>query len=130
MDRTAFAQQVHVAMVCSSRKLRSAGLPASAMQICIVVAFLVLLRSDSKYVLWFMAIALPVSLAISAVLALAVGNAFKCHAPSCPACAKPIGLLTRRKAMATGLCPNCGNALFGPNHSFEADGYAVAQLKR
>jgi predicted RNA-binding Zn-ribbon protein involved in translation (DUF1610 family) len=130
MDRTAFAQQVHVAMVYASRKLRSAGMPASIMQICIVVAFLVLLQSDSKYILWFMVIALPVSLAISAVLALAVRNAFKRHAPSCPACAKPIGLLTRRKAMATGLCPNCGSALFGPNRSFEADGYAAAQLKR
>lgn len=34
------------------------------MQIFIIVVFFVLLQSDSKYVLWFMAIALPVSIAI------------------------------------------------------------------
>jgi predicted RNA-binding Zn-ribbon protein involved in translation (DUF1610 family) len=130
MDRIAFAQQVHVAMVYANRKLRSAGLPASVMQICIVVAFFVLLQSGSKYVFLVMAIALPVSIALSTALALAVRNTFKHHAPPCPACAKPIDLLTRRKAMATGLCPNCGSTLFGPNHSFEADGCAAAQLKR
>ena len=130
MDRTAFAQQIHVAMVSASRKLRSAGIPASVMQICIVLAFFILLQSDSKYMLWFIAIALPVSVAISTALGLAVRNAFKRHAPSCPVCAKPIGFLTRRKAMATGFCPSCGGTLFVPNHSFEADGAAAAQLKR
>jgi len=126
MDRTSFAQQIHIAMIHANRKLRSAGLPASVMQIFIIVVFFVLLQSDSKYVLWFMAIALPVSIAISTALAFAVRNAFKRHAPSCPGCAKPIGLLTRRKALATGMCPNCRSALFGPNNSFKADGSAAA----
>lgn len=54
MDRTSFAQQIHIAMIHANRKLRSAGLPASVMQIFIIVVFFVLLQSDSKYVLWFM----------------------------------------------------------------------------
>ena len=114
MNRTDFVQQINVAMIHANRKLISAGLPASALQLFVIAVFFFLIQSNSKNVLLFMVIALPVSIAISIALAFAVRRAFNNHAPSCPACAKPIGLLNRRKAMAIGLCPTCGGSLFGP----------------
>ena len=114
MNKIAFAQQINIALIHVHRKIRSVGLPASVVQIFIIAIFVFLLQSGSKHVLLFMALALPICLTVSFALAFAVRKAFKHHAPCCPACAKPIDLFNRRKAMATGLCPNCHSALFGP----------------
>ena len=114
MDRIAYFQQVNVALIHARRRLIAYGAPLSIVQLAVVIAGFVVLQSHPDKLPYYFAIALPVSTAALLVWFISIGKVFKRFAPHCPSCAKPLAMLTRRKATSTGSCPYCQGALFGP----------------
>jgi hypothetical protein len=114
MDRIAYYQQVKVALAHARRKLISYGAPLSVVQLAVVISGFVVLQSYPDKLPYYFAVALPVSAAALLVWIISISKVFKRFAPHCPSCAQPLAMLTRRKAVSTGLCPYCQEALFGP----------------
>ena len=101
-------------MAHARRKMVIYGYPLSIVQVSIVIVGFVVFNSFPERVLAYYVIAVPICIAALCLVFVPMSKAFARHAPCCPACHKPVRLLTWRKATSTGLCPYCRESVFGP----------------
>jgi hypothetical protein len=114
MDRSAYYQQVRVALVQSRRKFIAYGIPLAPVNLSIIIAGFVVFQRYPQWSITYFAIAGPVCVAALALLAIPSSTTFARYAPCCSACHRRVRLLNWRMATASGLCPYCQGVLFEP----------------
>jgi len=114
MDRSAYYQQLRVALAQTRRKMMAYGIPLAPVNLSIIIAGFVIFQRYPQWSLAYFAIAGPVCVAALALLTIPMSTTFARYAPCCSACHRPVRLLNWRRATASGLCPYCQRALFEP----------------
>ena len=112
MTRVEFKSKVNEALVHTSRLIVRSGVPVAFIQMVALAGAFYVLHRDPRHALLAFAGPLALDTAVLAVWLTRVGKEFSMHAPSCPTCARHLGLLERRRVVARGICPQCNGALY------------------